>query len=95
VVYLGRERRGGRRAAVKAIRPELAGDPAFAARFRREVAAARRVDSPRVARVLGADPAGRRPWLPPSASTAPPDPAIAHHPDRARDPDPAHRPPAG
>jgi eukaryotic-like serine/threonine-protein kinase len=63
VVFLGRERRGGRRAAVKAIRPELAGDPAFAARFRREVEAARRVDSPRVARVLGADPAGPRPWL--------------------------------
>jgi eukaryotic-like serine/threonine-protein kinase len=63
VVYLGRERRGGHRAAVKAIRPELAGDPAFAARFRREVEAARRVDSPRVARVLGADPAGPRPWL--------------------------------
>jgi hypothetical protein len=63
VVYLGRERRGGHRAAVKAIRPELAGDPAFAARFRREVEAARRVDSPRVARVLGADPASPRPWL--------------------------------
>jgi eukaryotic-like serine/threonine-protein kinase len=63
VVFLGRERRGGHRAAVKAIRPELAGDPAFAARFRREVEAARRVDSPRVARVLGADPAGPRPWM--------------------------------
>jgi hypothetical protein len=63
VVFLGRERRGDRRAAVKAIRPELAGDPAFTARFRREVEAARRVDSPRVARVLGADPAGPRPWL--------------------------------
>jgi eukaryotic-like serine/threonine-protein kinase len=63
VVFLGRERRGGRRAAVKAIRPELAGDPAFAARFRREVEAAGRVDSPRVARVLDADPAGPRPWL--------------------------------
>jgi eukaryotic-like serine/threonine-protein kinase len=63
VVYLGRERRGGRLAAVKALRPELAGDPAFAARFRREVEAARRVDSPRVARVLGAEPAGPRPWL--------------------------------
>jgi serine/threonine protein kinase len=63
VVYLGRERRGGRRAAVKMIRPELAGDPAFAARIRREVEAARRVDSPRVAGVLDADPAGPRPWL--------------------------------
>jgi eukaryotic-like serine/threonine-protein kinase len=62
VVFLGRDRRG-RLAAVKALRPELAGDPAFAARFRREVDAARRVDSPRVARVLDADPAGPRPWL--------------------------------
>jgi eukaryotic-like serine/threonine-protein kinase len=63
VVHLGRERRGGRLAAVKALRPELAGDPGFAARFRREVEAARRIDSPRVARVLGAEPAGPRPWL--------------------------------
>jgi hypothetical protein len=62
VVFLGRDGRG-RLAAVKALRPELAGDPAFAARFRREVDAARRVDSPRVARVLDADPAGPRPWL--------------------------------
>ena len=61
VVFLGRERRGGRPAAVKALRPELAGDPAFAARFRREVDAARRVDSPYVARVLGADPTGHHP----------------------------------
>jgi hypothetical protein len=30
VAFQGRERRGGRLAAVKAIRPELAGDPAFA-----------------------------------------------------------------
>jgi eukaryotic-like serine/threonine-protein kinase len=63
VVHLGRQRRGGRLAAVKALRPELAGDPGFAARFRREVEAARRVDSPRVARVLGAEPGGPRPWL--------------------------------
>jgi eukaryotic-like serine/threonine-protein kinase len=63
VVFLGRERRGGRLAAVKALRPELAGDPAFVARFRREVEAARRVDSRHVARVLDADPAAERPWL--------------------------------
>jgi eukaryotic-like serine/threonine-protein kinase len=63
VVFLGRERRTGRLAAVKALRPELAGDPAFAARFRREVDAARRVDSPQVARVLDADPTATRPWL--------------------------------
>jgi eukaryotic-like serine/threonine-protein kinase len=63
VVFLGRERRGGNLAAVKALRPELAGDPAFAARFRREVEAARRVESRHVARVLHADPAADRPWL--------------------------------
>jgi hypothetical protein len=63
VVFLGRERRTGRLAAVKALRPELAGDPTFAARFRREVDAARRVDSPHVARVLDADPSATRPWL--------------------------------
>jgi eukaryotic-like serine/threonine-protein kinase len=63
VVFLGRERRGGRLVAVKALRPELAGDPAFAARFRREVDAARRVVSPHVARVLDADPSADRPWL--------------------------------
>ena len=63
VVFLARERRGGRLVAVKALRPELAGDPAFAARFRREVDAARRVDSPHVARVLDADPSAGRPWL--------------------------------
>ncbi|HEV3012745.1 MAG TPA: serine/threonine-protein kinase [Actinomycetota bacterium] len=62
VVFLGRERRG-RLVAVKALRPELAGDPAFAARFRREVDAARRVVSPHVARVLDADPSADRPWL--------------------------------
>jgi serine/threonine protein kinase len=45
------------------VQPRQPGDPAFAARFRREVDAARRVDSPRVARVLDADPAGLRPWL--------------------------------
>jgi serine/threonine protein kinase len=63
VVHLGRERRRGRLAAVKALRQELAGDPAFADRFRREVEAARRVDAPSVARVLGADPSGPHPWL--------------------------------
>jgi hypothetical protein len=63
VVFLGRERRTGRLAAVKALRPELTGDATFAARLRREVDAARRVDSPHVARVLDADPSADRPWL--------------------------------
>jgi hypothetical protein len=63
VVFLARERRGGHLAAVKALRQELAGDPTFAARFGREVEAARRVACPQVARVLDADPTGPRPWL--------------------------------
>ena len=41
-VFLGRSR-GGRLVAVKVIRPELAGEPGFRARFAREVAAARNV----------------------------------------------------
>jgi serine/threonine protein kinase len=63
VVFLGRERRTGRLAAVKALRPELTGDATFAARRRREVDAARRVDSPHVAGVLDANPSADRPWL--------------------------------
>ena len=41
-VYLGRSP-GGRRVAIKVIRPELAEDADFRARFAREVSAARKV----------------------------------------------------
>ena len=44
-VYLGRTA-GGRTVAVKVVRTELADDPEFRARFRQEVAAARRGGSP-------------------------------------------------
>ncbi|WP_460778590.1 WD40 repeat domain-containing serine/threonine protein kinase [Nocardiopsis nanhaiensis] len=50
-------------AAVKAIRPEYAGDREFRARFASEVDLARRVRGPYTARVLAADAEGRQPWL--------------------------------
>ncbi|MFC5749024.1 protein kinase domain-containing protein [Actinomadura rugatobispora] len=61
-VYLARSP-GGRWAAVKVVRPEFAGDARFRARFRREVAAARRVDGAFTAPVLDADADGEEPWL--------------------------------
>ncbi|MFF4340393.1 serine/threonine-protein kinase [Kitasatospora sp. NPDC001540] len=61
-VYLGRTA-GGRTVAVKVVRPELADDPEFRARFRQEVAAARRVGGRWTAPVLDADTDGPRPWV--------------------------------
>ncbi|WP_043655663.1 serine/threonine-protein kinase [Nocardia thailandica] len=60
-VYLGRTA-GGRAVAIKVIRPELA-DEEFRRRFRREVAAARRVRGEYTAPVLDADPEAAVPWL--------------------------------
>src|ERR1700691_208908 len=54
---------GGRRAAVKVIRPELASDSAFRSRFSREVAAARTVGGIYTALVVDADTEGPVPWL--------------------------------
>ncbi|SED18374.1 bifunctional serine/threonine-protein kinase/ABC transporter substrate-binding protein [Streptomyces melanosporofaciens] len=62
VVYLGRAE-SGELAAVKVILPEYADQSEFRARFRREVAAARRVDSPWAVPVTGADPDAPAPWL--------------------------------
>ncbi|MDH6577902.1 protein kinase [Kitasatospora sp. MAP5-34] len=62
VVYLARSP-GGRRAAVKVVRPEHAEHPEFRSRFRREVAAARAVDSPYAVAVLAADTEADLPWL--------------------------------
>ncbi|GAD83076.1 serine/threonine protein kinase [Nocardia asteroides NBRC 15531] len=61
-VYLGRNA-GGRTVAVKVIRPDLLGDPEFRVRFRREVAAARRVGGACTAPVLDADVEADPPWL--------------------------------
>lgn len=62
VVYLARSA-AGRQVALKVIRPEYADDPHFRARFRREVAAARKVSGAFTASVVDADPDGDPPWL--------------------------------
>jgi len=61
-VFLGMSA-GGRPIAVKVIRPELAADPEFRARFRREVAAARKVSGLFTALVIDADLDSPMPWL--------------------------------
>ncbi|MFD5567638.1 bifunctional serine/threonine-protein kinase/ABC transporter substrate-binding protein [Streptomyces cadmiisoli] len=73
VVYLGRAESGDL-GAVKVILPEYADQPEFRARFRREVAAARRVDSPWAVPVTGADPDAVAPWL---ATAFVPGPSLA------------------
>ncbi|MFF8959760.1 bifunctional serine/threonine-protein kinase/ABC transporter substrate-binding protein [Streptomyces sp. NPDC014894] len=62
VVYLARSP-AGRQVALKVIRPEYADDPLFRARFRREVAAARKVSGAFTASVVDAAPDGDPPWL--------------------------------
>ena len=61
-VYLGRDS-AGRPAAIKVLRPELAHDQGLARRFVREAEAAQSVRSKGVARVLGAQTEGGRPWM--------------------------------
>ncbi|MFG2175473.1 serine/threonine-protein kinase [Streptomyces niveus] len=61
-VYLARSE-GGRTVAVKVVHPHLALDEEFRARFRREVAAARRVGGAWTAPVLDADPEAATPWV--------------------------------
>ncbi|MFJ8464663.1 serine/threonine-protein kinase [Streptomyces swartbergensis] len=60
-VYLSHTR-GGRPVAIKVVRPELADDPAFRRRFRREVEAARRVRGAYTAELIDADADGAPPW---------------------------------
>ncbi|MCP2342378.1 serine/threonine-protein kinase [Actinomadura rupiterrae] len=54
---------GGRLVAVKVVRPELAEDAAFRARFDREVRACSAVSGAFTAAVVDADPAAPVPWL--------------------------------
>ncbi|GAA2154814.1 hypothetical protein GCM10009760_54090 [Kitasatospora kazusensis] len=54
---------GGRKVAVKVIRPELADTPQFRTRFVREVDAARQVGGFHTAQVVDADPDAPSPWL--------------------------------
>ncbi|MEV7616383.1 serine/threonine-protein kinase [Streptomyces sp. NPDC089799] len=61
-VYLSHTQ-GGRPVAIKVVRPELAEDPAFRRRFRREVEAARRVRGAYTAELIDADTEGEVPWL--------------------------------
>jgi len=61
-VYLGRSP-GGRHVAIKVIRPDLAEDADFRARFAQEVAAARKVSGIFTASVVDADLDGPVPWL--------------------------------
>ncbi|MEU1374911.1 serine/threonine-protein kinase [Streptomyces triculaminicus] len=62
VVHLARSA-SGLRLAVKVVHAEYAVDPEFRARFRQEVAAARRVSGAFTASVVDADPDAGRPWM--------------------------------
>jgi serine/threonine protein kinase len=72
-VYLGYSP-GGRPVAVKVVHPDLARDPEFMQRFRREVAAAQTVSDAYTAAVVGAGPDDSPPWL---ATTFVPGPPLA------------------
>ena len=61
-VFLGRSKRK-EPVAVKLLRRDLASDPQFRARFRREVQVALRVRGFCTAKLLGADVDAERPWL--------------------------------
>jgi serine/threonine protein kinase len=72
-VYLGYSP-GGRAVAVKIVHPDLARDPEFMQRFRREVAAAQAVSDAYTAAVVGAGPDDNPPWL---ATTYVPGPPLS------------------
>ncbi len=50
-VHVGRDRRLGRRVAIKILRPDLARDPSFQARFRREAQSAAALNHPNIVAV--------------------------------------------
>ncbi|MCZ4122741.1 serine/threonine protein kinase [Streptomyces sp. H39-S7] len=62
MVYLGRSRTG-REVAVKVVRPELADEPGFRDRFRREVSLAMKVGGFWTAAVVDTDPDCPTPWV--------------------------------
>ncbi|MFF4505777.1 endo alpha-1,4 polygalactosaminidase [Streptomyces sp. NPDC001401] len=62
IVYLGRSD-SGRQVAVKVVHAPYAQDEEFRARFRQEVAAARRVSGAFTAPVVDADPDAEQPWM--------------------------------
>ncbi|MFE7638159.1 serine/threonine-protein kinase [Kitasatospora sp. NPDC057518] len=64
---------GGRPVALKVVRPELAGDPEFRARFAQEVASARRIHGLYTAQVVDAGVDAATPWL---ATTYVPGPSL-------------------
>jgi len=62
VVYRARSR-SGREVAVKVVHDQYAADSVFRARFRQEIAAARKVSGAFTAAVVDADPDADRPWM--------------------------------
>src|SRR6266511_471953 len=67
VVYLGRDE-DGRLVAIKVIRPELAANPDYLARFRLEVELGRKVNGHFVAEVLdAASTTSGHTWSPPTS----------------------------
>ena len=66
----------GRRVAVKVVHSQLVEDPLFRARFRQEVAAARRVSGAFTAPVVDADPDAQQPWM---ATVYVPAPTLSRH----------------
>ncbi|MFF4364506.1 serine/threonine-protein kinase [Streptomyces sp. NPDC001594] len=72
--------RDGRLVAVKQVHPELAEDAGFRARFRREVAASRKVSGAYTAAVMDADTEAEEPWL---ASVFIPGPTLSQALDAA------------
>jgi outer membrane protein assembly factor BamB len=62
-VFLGRHDGGGDPVAVKTVRRDLARDPGFRNRFRREITVARSVSGPHLAPLLDGDADAEVPWL--------------------------------